>query len=487
LIFAGNTFTLGAGASFSGTGNVIFAAGTTTINGSYGISGLTSVTGGTVVFAQGVNFTSLSVTGGTLASTAALSVSQAFTWNGGTFQGSGFGTLTIPPAAQLNLSGASDDTLDNCSLSIAGTANWTTTGGLYIRNGATLTIQPTGLLNAQSDAAIIWNGAGASAFTNNGIFRKSAGAGGATVVNAPFTNNGTIDLQTGTLQIVGQFTNFAAGTLSGGTYLVAGLLQFNNAAIQVNAAQITLNAPGAQITDLAGNDALASLYETYYGGSLSLQNGATYTVTGPYGYFYNAGTLTLGPGSVLNTSGDYYNDPAATLSLQFGGSPASGLFGQLNIAGNAYLGGTLTAGLVNSFTPNVGDSYTVMTFGAQNGDFATKNLNLGGGLQFIPSYGSNSLTLTTATGGPGSHHHHIQGIESAAGNDHGRRDFSASPAAPDDQPTRQVDDADSFGASVAPAAEGLDALFASLKRHAPADGTDSEPGLLPEWSDTPLS
>ena len=483
LIFAGSTFTLGAGASFSGAGNVTFAAGSTTINGSYGITGVTSVTGGTVTFAQGVNFTSLSVTGGTLASTAALSAST-FTWGGGTLLGSGAGTLTIPAAAQLNLNGSGDETLDGCALSLAGTATWTNTGNLDLRDGATLTIQSNGLLNALSDASVNWlGGSGTSAFTNNGTFRKSGGGASATVVNVPFTNNGTIDLRTGTLQIVGLFTNFAGGTLSGGTYLVAGVLQFNQAAIQVNAAQITLNAPGAQITDLSGNDALAYLYETYYGGSFSLQSGAAYTVTGPYGLFYNAGTLTLGLGSVLTASGDYYNDPAATLSLQFGGSSASGLFGQLNITGNANLNGTLTASLVN-FTPTVGDMYTVMTFGAQNGDFATKNLNLGGGLQFIPSYGSNSLTLTVATGGPGSHHHHIGGIETAAGNGRRGHDSWASPA---DQLPRPTGDADASGASIASAAEALDALFAPVRRHSPADEPDIDPALALAWSDTLLS
>jgi hypothetical protein len=38
-----------------------------------------------------------------------------------------------------------------------------------------------------------------------------------------------------------------------------------------------------------------------------------------------------------------------------------------------------------------------MTFAARNGDFATENLDLGGGLHFVPVYDSASLTLVASS------------------------------------------------------------------------------------------
>ncbi|HMC11964.1 MAG TPA: hypothetical protein VKH44_11765, partial [Pirellulaceae bacterium] len=78
-----------------------------------------------------------------------------------------------------------------------------------------------------------------------GTISALAGDGGGRSLNAQLDNQGTINVGSGvTLPINGTFSNFNAGTLTGGTYLLAGILKFDGAAITTSAAQITLDGSG---------------------------------------------------------------------------------------------------------------------------------------------------------------------------------------------------------------------------------------------------
>jgi hypothetical protein len=96
------------------------------------------------------------------------------------------------------------------------------------------------------------------------------------------------------------------------------------------------------------------------------------------GSFTNNGTLTIGTGSVLTVNGDYTQTYTGTLDVQLGDVPATGQFGQLVVTNQANLDGTLQIDLVNGYSPSSGDSFTILTYGSLNGNFATLNIPAGG-------------------------------------------------------------------------------------------------------------
>ena len=58
------------------------------------------------------------------------------------------------------------------------------------------------------------------------------------------------------------------------------------------------------------------------------------------------------------------------------------------------LDGMLNLALVNGFSPALGNSFPVLTFGSRTGQFATINgLAIGNGKQFSPAYSATNLTL----------------------------------------------------------------------------------------------
>ena len=61
----------------------------------------------------------------------------------------------------------------------------------------------------------------------------------------------------------------------------------------------------------------------------------------------------------------------------------------------------LNLALVNGFSPAIGNSFPVLTFGSRTGQFATINgLALGNGKQFTPAYTATNLTLDVTTAAP---------------------------------------------------------------------------------------
>ena len=100
-----------------------------------------------------------------------------------------------------------------------------------------------------------------------------------------FTNNGTLNVSASdTLQITGaanSFLNFnsGTGTLTGGNYVVAGTLQFDNANITTNAANITLTGVAAKIVNQVGTNALLGFNTNAASGSFTLAGGQALVTT----------------------------------------------------------------------------------------------------------------------------------------------------------------------------------------------------------------
>jgi len=127
-------------------------------------------------------------------------------------------------------------------------------------------------------------------------------------------------------------------------------------------------------------------------GTLELDNGETL-----FSNVTNSGTLTLGGVNLASATihGNYTQTSSGVLDIKLGGATA-GQYDQLNVTGNASLGGTLNVSLTGGFTPIQGDSFQILTvLGTLTSDFSTKNFpTLGGGLIFVTSTNNGIYTLS---------------------------------------------------------------------------------------------
>jgi len=283
------------------------------------------------------------------------------------------------------------------------------------------------------------------------------------VSSAGFQNNGTLQINAGsTLTITGaanSFLNFNSSdsTLTGGTYLVTGMLQFDNANIVTSAASITLSGTGSTIEDQNGNNALTNFAANTSAGSFTLAGdrnfstlgafsnagkiaisaGSTFMVGGMNSYKQTAGTTIVSgtlaassPGGVdisggsvfgigtitgnadltggllsagsaskkageLTVKGTYAQSGAGAFDVDLGGTTAGTQYDVLNISGTASLGGVLNVDLISGFKPTVGETFDIMDYTSETGAFTTLNLpKLTGGDTWSISYNATGVVLT---------------------------------------------------------------------------------------------
>ena len=120
------------------------------------------------------------------------------------------------------------------------------------------------------------------------------------------------------------------------------------------------------------------------------------------GYLKGLGTLdnviisgtddigSVGPAAVNRGSVDYLGK----LIIEIGGLIAGTEHDQINHSATAILGGELAVELIGGFEPDLGDSFTVMTYASHTGQFDTLTLPaLAAGLTWNVDYGTSSLTL----------------------------------------------------------------------------------------------
>jgi hypothetical protein len=271
-----------------------------------------------------------------------------------------------------------------------------------------------------------------------------------------FTNHGKLVVNEGSvLNIAGVFNNFIGGKLAGGTYEVAGTLEFPNAVV-TNAANLEIMDATAKILDSSTNtNALAKFVVNAPVGSLlveggqmlttatklsnagkitvgiasSFKVGTSYmqtagtttvdgTLTAPKGLILLAGSLvgkgtldaavtsgasvTAGDSSTtpgtLTVSGSYTQTSTGILNISIGGTTA-GTYGKVAVSNGVSLGGTLAIKLINSFVPTIGDTFTIASGSAVTGQFATvTGASINSGEHFEVSYSATAVTLTVVSG-----------------------------------------------------------------------------------------
>ena len=371
---------------------------------------------------------------GTLGGTGTLTMNGTFNWSGGLMTGAGVTTVNGP----FNLSGLvainANRTLNNAS-----TANWTSASGLGIRTGSGSVINNTGTWDAQTDGAAIINYyGGATTFNNSGTFKKSAGTG-TTSINIPFTNTGTVDVQSGTLSLGANGSSSAALNVSGASatlLFAAGVFDLNAGTTVSGPGTVLLNSSGTLNVNtavsipaattftflagtLAGTGTLTTNGTFNWSGGLMTGAGVT-TVNGPFNLsglvainanrtLNNASTanwtsasglgMRTGTGSVINNTGtwDAQTDGAAIINY-YGGATTfnnSGTFKKSAGTGTT----SITIAFTNTGTVDVQSG--TLSLGANGSSSAALNVS-GASATLLFAAGVFDLNAGTTVAGPGT-------------------------------------------------------------------------------------
>ncbi len=356
------------------------------------------------------------MTAGIFDGTGDFSVTGQATWSGGTQKGSG--TTIISKNVNLHINTASIHVaLESRTWSNHGMVTWTGGNAIIAGYGGSWTNNSGSNFDVQSPSGGAYYSSGALTSFIVGVgatFKKSVAAG-TTLFQMPFTNHGTVQIDTGTLHLSVGLTNYTGSTLAGGSFFVSGTLQYSGGDVITNAASITLDGPAASIQKSDGSNALSNLATNTMAGHLTLQSGGSLTVINtfinhglvvigigsqiataagdyvqaagettvagtldPFGSFLlQGGTLnstgtvlapivnsggTVSPGNspgILTVNGDYVQSGTGTLNIELNGLTPGSQHDQLAVNGIVTLGGSLLVTL--GYTPQVGDSFIAVS------------------------------------------------------------------------------------------------------------------------------
>ena len=193
---------------FNNSGLVEVDKGTLNLNGGGTNNGgnLVTLPGAALNFYASVftNLSSFTGSGSSVAGGATFSgaISGILNWTGGSLAG----TLTLANDGTLNILPGGGNGFNGLYLTNYGVINWSN-APLHGVNNANARIYNYGLFNDLADDTFSGGfNNGTSTFANFGTFRKAGGAGTTTFdANVTFTNAGTLDAQTGTIQLAGPY------------------------------------------------------------------------------------------------------------------------------------------------------------------------------------------------------------------------------------------------------------------------------------------
>jgi len=362
----------------AGTINVAGAGQSGVITDPFFNTGTLNINNGTLSFADGgTNSSTINVTGGadldfsggTFTSTAGSLITGA-----GNLSASGFGG-TYNFAGPLNLSGS-----------------WTFGSYATVNLMGSTTVSGN-TLNLTGNGNINFNGTGKGGTWQPGTVNLSGGTlGGSTPVMAGGQLTWTGGNIYGNLSANGGSINVPVSSWlgNGGELINTGNLTWTpNSGPRTGGGTVISNAPSGVISvALNGNN-----IESYaYGGATAFYNAGTINVAGAgqsgviTDPFYNTGTLNISSGTLgLNDGVSLTNG-----TFNFGISNKTS-FGSVAIAGPVGLTGALGV-TFNGYTPLVGDSFGLISYGSEAGTFTSFNLPATVGWQ--PSYGSTMFALT---------------------------------------------------------------------------------------------
>ena len=178
----------------------------------------------------------------------------------------------------------------------------------------------------------------------------------------------------------------AAGTGAGLLFSLAATNELNPALLTVANTRIVLAA-----NSLATVGALRLLADAELSGSGTVQGSVT-----------NSGAVRPGTSAGrLTVNGHYTQTPTGTLFVEVGGATAGTQYDQLFVTGGAALDGTLSLQLINSYAPDLTNTFQILPCGSRMGEFTgVSGTDAGKSVAFIPNYETNQvwLGLAFATG-----------------------------------------------------------------------------------------
>lgn len=215
--------------------------------------------------------------------------------NGGTFNWQG-GTLTsflddslqpifdisIGGTAVMNISGTANKTLDNEAIDNNGTISWTGSGDIVLSGTSIINSYNTFNVSITDDNADIHTSGSGDPLLNVGSGALNLTTNHTPNINAPFNNDGTVNVQAGTL-------SFGTTVTSTGTFNVSqnavfgfdGSATLDGGSIQ-GQGTFGMSNPNAVMTIPSGMNLSASVGQfNFYGGTVN--GGGTLEVTGPLG------------------------------------------------------------------------------------------------------------------------------------------------------------------------------------------------------------
>jgi len=311
------------------------------------------------------------------------------------------GTHTLSGTASISGAG----TMDAASGTVTLAGNYNVTGATNI-TGATMTISGTitsiSPLTA-SGGQINLNVAATTTIPSLTLSGATLGGTTPLIVNTfnwsagTVNRSGSIDIPSGsTMNLTSSSARYLyqAAINNSGTINapMSGYIYLYNGA--------TLNNLASGVVDLQGDAAF------YYGGGATSQFNNSGTLRKSAGTssanfswaITNNGTVDLQTGILAFASG-FTQSASGLFKVSIGGITAGTLYARGAVSGTAVLGGALSIVLTGGFTPTIGDTFQIMTFGSRSGDFATKSglTYAGGSMSYAANSGNITLTGATAT------------------------------------------------------------------------------------------
>jgi hypothetical protein len=413
LQFGNGSFSIAANSQLNAAGNLtVTGTLTTDVSAQVSVGGTLTVNGSTMNANASMTVTNLTLNGqnngsgggaGLLAGGGTVTVTGSLNWGGFSVM-YGSGTTVLAAGATGSLSGWLGRTLQiggsatiaaNTGLNMA----WNgAPGTLSVLSGGTLTLQSVG---GENDT-VLSNSASGNSLQNAGMLVMTGS--GARTIAVPLTNTGTIDVQSGTLNLSGGVTNsgtleadggnlFVAGNSISGSGLITGgsILQFGGASVSTNVHfegsstgtlqldqsqsyagtvtgfSLTANTTKLDLSDIgfASGTTTATFAGDSSGGVLTIKDASNHTAhIALQGTDYRSAvwvTLSDGHGGTL------VHDPSFISSADGGGNASIGVGAQLEVGANASES-ILLAGSTGTLQLDQSQSFTgqISGFGAQD-------------------------------------------------------------------------------------------------------------------------
>jgi uncharacterized repeat protein (TIGR01451 family) len=429
---AGGTLSFSGGGTMNGgtiqatnaTSAVDFASGTFTIaGGNLSGGGMMRLNGATLTVNSAVTIpASFQHSSGTLNGTAQVSIptTTIYSLTGGTMSGTGTTAVLSGGTLHIDTTGSSP-TLRTLTIASGGTLAWTSgTNAVLMQNGNTIT--NGGTIDLQSSGTFGTLAAGT--ITNNATLQKTTG-GGTVLLASPLANNGTVDVQTGTLDMVntaavthggggvfniasGATLDFQAGTHTGGNMTGSGLLKVTGATVTPSGSPSIGGLGLTAGTFSTANPTSVSGQITFWGGTLAgvgAMTAGSLSITGASGpMVLDAKPLTVTGNTTFNTPNTFTmqngasitNPVGSTFDIQQGNLSCNCSVPVPSIVNNGTFRKSTFSGTSTIAVPITGSGVLDVVLGAiddgANASFASANLT------GVASFSGPTVTIGSASG-----------------------------------------------------------------------------------------